>query len=53
MADVCKSCKAPVRWAVTENGRLMPLDREPDDTGEWRLAASRRRCKPHELDRPL
>ena len=40
MADVCRSCKAPIRWAVTENGRLMPLDREPDDAGEWRLAAA-------------
>lgn len=23
---VCKSCKARIRWAVTETGRRMPLD---------------------------
>jgi hypothetical protein len=40
MADCCRSCKAPIRWAITENGRLMPLDLEPADDGNIRLAAA-------------
>lgn len=29
----CRSCNAPVRWAITERGRRMPLDVEPSDEG--------------------
>jgi hypothetical protein len=38
--EICRSCKAPIRWATTDNGRSMPLDHEPDDRGEWQLAAA-------------
>jgi hypothetical protein len=27
---VCKSCKRPVVWAKTVDGKMMPLDAEPD-----------------------
>lgn len=41
MADVCRSCKAPVRWAVTDSGTAIPLDAEPVDGGNIRLAGAR------------
>lgn len=25
----CRSCNAPIIWAITENGKRMPLDAEP------------------------
>lgn len=25
----CKTCKAPILWAKTENGKAVPLDAEP------------------------
>lgn len=25
----CRSCQAPILWALTEKGRRMPLDQEP------------------------
>jgi hypothetical protein len=25
----CRSCQAPVQWAITENGKRMPLDADP------------------------
>lgn len=31
--SACRSCGAPMRWARTSNGKAMPLDAEPDDTG--------------------
>ena len=37
MADRCRSCKAPIRWAVTINGRAIPLDLLPDQRGNLRL----------------
>ena len=37
MTDVCRSCKAPILWAKTENGRLIPLDPEPDAAGNVAL----------------
>jgi hypothetical protein len=30
---VCASCKAPVIWAMTENGKRMPVDAEPVESG--------------------
>jgi hypothetical protein len=43
---VCYDCRAPVTWAVTEAGKRMPLDPQPnadgnqaaykDGTGGWR-----------------
>lgn len=29
----CSRCKRPIRWAVTANGKLQPLDRDPDPKG--------------------
>jgi hypothetical protein len=31
--NVCKSCKAPVRWAETDSGKSMPVDAEPNTRG--------------------
>jgi hypothetical protein len=37
MPDLCRSCKAPVIWAITEAGKWTPLNAEPDSRGEWRI----------------
>lgn len=37
MPDVCASCKAPIRWAPTRNGYLIPLDPDPVAGGNLRL----------------
>lgn len=29
----CRSCGAPMRWAVTTAGKRMPLDPQPSDRG--------------------
>lgn len=29
----CHSCHAPIRWVRTPAGKAMPLDRDPDPTG--------------------
>lgn len=29
----CRSCGAPILWAVTDKGRRIPLDPEPSDDG--------------------
>lgn len=26
----CRSCQAPIFWAMTETGKSMPIDREGD-----------------------
>ena len=31
--NVCKSCGAPIIWVRTENGKMMPLDANPDTEG--------------------
>jgi len=33
MADHCRTCNAPILWAVTEKGKRMPLDAEPTPGG--------------------
>lgn len=33
----CKSCGAPIRWAITEKGRRMPLDPAPRPDGNVTL----------------
>jgi hypothetical protein len=33
MTDHCRSCRAPIRWATTANGRAMPVDLEPVPDG--------------------
>jgi hypothetical protein len=35
--SVCRSCGAPIVWARTQSGRLMPVDREPVDGGSLLL----------------
>jgi hypothetical protein len=37
MTDVCRSCKQPVRWAVTAGGHPMPLDINPVVDGNLKL----------------
>jgi hypothetical protein len=29
----CRSCGAPIRWVVTEKGKRIPLDRDPQPDG--------------------
>lgn len=29
----CRSCKKPILWALTENGRRIPIDPEPVENG--------------------
>jgi hypothetical protein len=33
MTDRCRSCDAPIVWALTEKGARMPLDAEPTPAG--------------------
>jgi hypothetical protein len=40
MPDRCRSCRAEIRWAVTETGRRMPLDFDPHPDGTIRLSAT-------------
>lgn len=37
MPDLCRTCKAPVVWALTEAGKWMPLDAQSSLVGEWQL----------------
>jgi hypothetical protein len=37
MSEVCRSCKQPIRWAVTAGGQYMPIDRDPVVDGNLRL----------------
>jgi hypothetical protein len=30
---VCRSCGAPIQWAMTEKGKRMPVDLKPDERG--------------------
>jgi hypothetical protein len=54
MADVCVTCRAPIRWAFTVNGKPMPLDPDPvaggnvalDDTGRATVVPADRRAGP-------
>ena len=32
-AATCRSCHAPIAWAVTANGKSMPVDAEPAEDG--------------------
>jgi hypothetical protein len=41
MADRCSSCKAPIRWAITDAGYPIPLDLEPAADGNLRLVGAR------------
>lgn len=37
----CRSCHAPIRWAITIQGNYMPLDAEPDPAGNVLLTGRR------------
>jgi hypothetical protein len=37
VSEVCRSCKAPIRWAITAGGHLMPIDPVPVPDGNLRL----------------
>jgi hypothetical protein len=43
MSERCRSCKAPIRWAISERGNFMILDLDPSPAGTIRLAAADRR----------
>jgi len=40
----CKavSCRAPIIWAKTPNGKMMPFDLRPSKEGEWSIDFERR-----------
>lgn len=42
MSTACKSCGAPVIWAVTVKGARMPVDQAPADDGNVVLIMSER-----------
>jgi len=46
VTEVCRSCKAPIRWAVTESERWIPLDLHPVPAGNLWLVPSRLRQGP-------
>lgn len=35
--SACRSCSAPIRWARTPKGKMIPLDAEPNRDGRIRL----------------
>jgi hypothetical protein len=37
MSVPCRSCGAPITWAITDQGKRMPLDAEPNPAGNVRL----------------
>lgn len=39
MSATCESCRAPIRWAQTEKGKLIPIDYEPVRGGNLLLVA--------------
>lgn len=45
----CRSCKAPLIWATTEGGKLMPLDAEPSERGNVLLQGTQARVLDREL----
>ncbi|MCI4360649.1 MAG: hypothetical protein L3J91_03015, partial [Thermoplasmata archaeon] len=36
-AEMCRSCKAAIRWAVSVKGKRIPLDADPLPDGNLRL----------------
>lgn len=35
--SACRSCMAPIYWAITTNGKRMPVDSQPSPHGSFRL----------------
>jgi hypothetical protein len=49
-SPVCKSCRQPILWRLTPNGKAMPLDYEPTskaDAGTYRIIDNQN-CQPAE-----
>jgi hypothetical protein len=38
--STCRSCGAQILWAITANGRYLPVDADPDPSGSIRLHRS-------------
>jgi len=36
-AEKCRSCGAPIVWAVSARGKRMPFNAEPTAAGTWHL----------------
>jgi hypothetical protein len=45
--SACRSCGAPVLWAVTDGGRRMPVDRDPAPAGNLVIADRHPDGTPH------
>lgn len=43
-ASTCRSCGAPLIWAETPNGKLMPLDAKPTATGRWAIVKGEKKA---------
>lgn len=39
--SACSSCGAPITWALTLNGKRMPVDAQPNPAGSFFLATMR------------
>jgi hypothetical protein len=37
LPDPCRSCGAPIIWAITDRGKRLPLDAMPNPAGNVRL----------------
>lgn len=48
LTSTCRSCGAPIIWAHTPNGKSMPLDAEPDPTGNIVLDDGTARVEPNQ-----
>lgn len=35
--NTCRSCGAPILWAKTERGKMMPVDPDPSENGNVEL----------------
>lgn len=40
--STCSKCQAPILWAATVNGKMQPLDAEPNPDGNIRLTPNYR-----------
>ena len=58
MAEVCRRCKARIKWARTAAGKAIPLDAEPTMRGsvlldEFANATFLAKDEPRPADRPV
>lgn len=52
MPAKCKTCSAPIIWCDTKNNKLMPVDAEPNASGDF-VVVNGRTWKATEEDRKL